>query len=132
MENVMQHTVNWFDIPVADMARAMKFYQTLTGRALRREAFGAPGEEMAVFEAPDSQGVSGALVHSSHAKPAAHGTLVYLNAGSSIQACLDRVNAAGGSIAVGKTTLPQDMGFFAHIIDTEGNKVGLHSEATAP
>jgi uncharacterized protein len=128
----MQHTVNWFDIPVTDMARAMKFYQTLTGRALRREPFGPPGDEMAVFEAPDARGVSGALVYSPHGKPAAHGTLVYLNAGHSMQACLDRVNAAGGSIVVGKTTLPQDMGYFAHITDTEGNKVGLHSEATAP
>jgi uncharacterized protein len=128
----MQHTINWFDLPVADMARAMQFYQTITGRPLRREAFGAPGEEMAMFEAPDAQGVTGALVYSPNAKPAVKGTLIYLNAGSSMQACLDRVKAAGGSIVIGKTALPQDMGYFAHIIDSEGNKVGLHSEVTAP
>jgi uncharacterized protein len=128
----MQHAINWFEIPVADMARAMKFYETLTGRAVRREAFGAPGEEMAVFELPDSEGVSGALLFSPDAKPAAQGTLIYLNAGPSVQACLDRVVAAGGSIVVGKTALPPGMGYFAHIIDSEGNKVGLHGEATAP
>ncbi len=128
----MQHTINWFDLPATDMARAMQFYQTITGRPLRREAFGAPGEEMAVFEAPDAQGVTGALVYSPHTKPAAQGTLIYLNAGSSMQACLDRVKAAGGSIVIGKTALPQDIGYIAHIIDREGNKVGLHSEVTAP
>jgi uncharacterized protein len=128
----MQHTINWFDLPATDMARAMQFYQTITGRPLRREAFGAPGEEMAVFEAPDAQGVTGALVYSPHAKPATQGTLIYLNAGSSMQACLDRVKAAGGSIVIGKTALPQDIGYIAHIIDSEGNKVGLHSEVTAP
>jgi uncharacterized protein len=128
----MQHAINWFEIPVTDMARAMKFYETLTGRSVRREAFGAPGEEMAVFESPDSEGVSGALLYSPNAQPAAQGTLIYLNAGPSIQACLDRVVAAGGSIVIGKTALPPGMGYFAHIIDSEGNKVGLHSEATAP
>jgi uncharacterized protein len=71
-------------------------------------------------------------VYSTHGKPATQGTLIYLNAGSSMQACLERMNAAGGSTVVGKTALPQDMGYFAHIIDTEGNKVGLHSEVTAP
>jgi uncharacterized protein len=65
----MQHTVNWFDIPVAGMARAMNFYQTLTGRALRREPFGPPGDETAVFEAPDAQGVSGTLCTAPMANP---------------------------------------------------------------
>ncbi len=128
----MQHAINWFEIPVTDMARAIKFYQTLTGRAVRREEFGPPGEEMAVFETSDSEGVSGALLYSPNAQPATQGTLVYLNAGPSVQACLDRVGAAGGSIVIGKTALPPGMGYFAHIIDSEGNKVGLHGEATAP
>ncbi len=125
----MQNAINWFEIPVADMARAMRFYQTLTGTALRREAYGGPGEEMAVFEMSDENGVSGALLCSPQVQPAAQGTMVYLNAGPSIQAWLDRVVAAGGSIVVGKTALPPGMGYFAHIVDSEGNRVGLHALA---
>jgi hypothetical protein len=34
---------------------------------------------------------------------------------------------AGGSIAVPKTDIGNGFGFSAHFIDTEGNKVGLHS-----
>jgi uncharacterized protein len=123
----MQHAINWFEIPVVDIARAMKFYHALTGRSLRREAFGGPGEEMAVFELDDPDGVSGALVYSPQAQPAAQGTLVYLNAGPHIQAWLDRVKAAGGTIVVDKTALPPGMGYFAHITDSEGNRVGLHA-----
>ena len=126
----MQHAINWFEIPVADLTRAMRFYQTLTGTTLRREVMGAPGEELAIFEVDDdNNGVSGALLSSPHSKPAAQGTLVYLNAGPSLQAWLDRVVPAGGSIVVGKTALPPGMGFFAHIVDSEGNRVGLHALA---
>ena len=40
---------------------------------------------------------------------------------------LARVERAGGSIVVPKTDIGGDFGFFAHFVDTEGNKVGLHS-----
>ena len=59
----------------------------------------------------------------------ANGTLVYLNAGPSLDAWLARVPAAGGSVALPKVTLPDGMGCFAHIIDSEGNRVGLHALA---
>ena len=60
---------------------------------------------------------------------AANGTLVYLNAGPSLDAWLARVPAVGGSVALPKVTLPEGMGCFAHIIDSEGNRVGLHALA---
>jgi predicted enzyme related to lactoylglutathione lyase len=37
------------------------------------------------------------------------------------------VQGAGGEIALPKTALPPGLGFFAHIIDSEGNRVGLHA-----
>jgi uncharacterized protein len=125
----MQHAINWFEIPVADLDRAMKFYAALSGKALRREAFGQPGEEMAVFVTDGPEAVAGALVKSPSAQPTAQGTVIYLNAAPSIQAWLDRVKTAGGSIVIDKTALPPGMGFFAQIIDTEGNRVGLHALA---
>ncbi len=125
----MQHAINWFEIPVADLSRAMAFYAAMTDTPLRREAFGAPGEEMAIFEVDSQEGISGCLVSSPEAKPAQNGTMVYLNAWPSVDAWLMRVEQAGGKIVTPKTALPPGMGFFAHILDSEGNRVGLHALA---
>ncbi|UJW80084.1 VOC family protein [Hydrogenophaga sp. SL48] len=125
----MAHALNWFEIPVADMDRALGFYAALTGRSLRREAFGGPGEELGVFEVDGEDDVKGALLKNPRFQPSADGTLVYLNAGSSLDAWLARVPAAGGRVALPKVTLPEGMGCFAHIIDSEGNRVGLHALA---
>jgi predicted enzyme related to lactoylglutathione lyase len=123
----MQHAINWFEIPVADLTRAMKFYEAMTATKLRREAYGPPGEEMAVFEVDSREGVNGCLVFSADAKPSQAGTTVYLSASPSVSAWLSRVEAAGGKIITPRTALPEGMGFFAHILDTEGNRVGLHA-----
>jgi hypothetical protein len=127
----MANALNWFEIPVTDMARAQRFYETLSGAPLRREPFGAPGDEMAVFNA-DGDGATelkGALFKAAFMKPSDTGTVVYLNAGASLDAWLSRVQAAGGSVALPRTELPEGMGCFAHILDTEGNRVGLHALA---
>jgi uncharacterized protein len=125
----MKHAINWFDIPVTDMARAMKFYEAMSGGKLRREAMGAPGEEMAFFELDSQEAVGGALVSGSHAKPAQHGTMVYLNAAPSIDVWIDRAQKAGAKIMTPKTALPPGMGYIALFVDTEGNRVGLHALA---
>jgi uncharacterized protein len=123
----MQHAINWFDIPVADLDRACKFYEALSGKKLKREAMGAPGNEMAMFELDDQAAVNGCLFHTPEVKPSATGTLVYLNAEPSIDTWLSRVERAGGKVVQGKTALPPGLGFFAYIMDTEGNRVGVHA-----
>jgi uncharacterized protein len=128
-ENAMQHAINWFEIPVADLSRAMKFYAAMTGTPLRREAFGAPGEEIAIFEVDTQEGINGCLLSSPDAQPAQNGTLIYLSAAPSVDAWLERVESAGGRIIKPKTALPPGMGFFAHILDSEGNRVGVHALA---
>ncbi|HJV95726.1 MAG TPA: VOC family protein [Albitalea sp.] len=119
--------LNWFEIPVRDMDRAQAFYETLLATPLRREAMGP--QTLAVF-AYDEAGVGGCLLLGSSApQPASVGTLVYLNAAPSLDAVLARVEAAGGRVSTPKVMLPGDMGCFAHITDTEGNRVGLHALA---
>jgi predicted enzyme related to lactoylglutathione lyase len=81
---------------------------------------------MGMFPA-DQGAVGGALVQGDGSIPSEQGTLVYLNGGGDLAPILGRVEGAGGSIAVPKTEIGNDFGFFAHFIDTEGNKVGLHS-----
>lgn len=122
-----RNAVTWFEIPVRDLARAQAFYESLLGTALRRETMGS--EQMAMFPA-DESGVGGCLNLGAEAvAPSADGTRVYLDAGPSIDAVLGRVVAAGGRVTTPRTALPPGMGFFAHVADTEGNIVGLHSLA---
>ncbi|MCE2990508.1 MAG: VOC family protein, partial [Nitrosomonadaceae bacterium] len=57
----------------------------------------------------------------------AQGSIVYLDANPSIDAALERVLAERGRVSLPKTALPPGMGYFAHIVDSEGNRVGLHA-----
>lgn len=129
----MQHAIQWFEIPVADMARASAFYETTLQVQLRAEAMGAPGNALAVFPVPvtdGERGATGCLFYCPSdpgIAPSTTGSVVYLAAGPSLDAALDRAVAAGGQVLVPKTQLPPGMGCFAHIRDSEGNRVGLHA-----
>jgi uncharacterized protein len=72
--------------------------------------------------------VCGALVCGEGYVASASGTVVYLNCNPSLDAALERVTAAGGEIIVPKSDIGEN-GFFAFILDTEGNRVGLHESA---
>ena len=115
--------VVWFEIPVANMERAQKFYETIFKTTLTLAVFG--GERIAVFPytAPS---ISGCLIEAPNLKPG-HGALPALNADPFLDSVLDRVEAAGGSIVHPYTELPEEMGCFARIEDTEGNLIGLHA-----
>jgi len=92
--------LTWFEIPAADLHRATRFYEP---------------------------GVGGCLIAGDGQAPAATGTVVYLAVSNALDDALDRVKGAGGKIALPKTVLPEGMGVFAHVIDSEGNRVGLHA-----
>ena len=120
------HALHWFEIPVLDLDRAQGFYETVLGLPLRREGNGV--HSMALFPS-EGDGVGGCLsVSCGDLGPAPTGTVVYLST-PSIDDVLSRVTAAGGRVAVAKTALPEQWGYCAHITDTEGNRVGLHSLA---
>ena len=135
MEKLSEHTnvINWFEIPVTDSNRARKFYETILDIKMNTQFMKEGNEEATFFPsvpgviAATSGRVSGVLVKNERAKPSREGTLVYLNASPFIQAVIDRIEAAGGKILVPKTTARY--GCYAVFIDTEGNRVGLHSEA---
>jgi len=123
----MQNAISWFEIPVADMDRAQAFYETVLGRKLRRESFGS--EMLAVFPY-EKPAAGGALQAGANASArAGSGIRIYLDCMPSIDAVLERVEAAGGQIVAPKSALPPGMGFIAHLRDTEGNEVGLHALA---
>lgn len=123
----LAHAIDWFEIPVRDMDRAQAFYEELLATSMRREAIN--GQTLALFNYPET-GVGGCLMAGPNAPtPSDSGTLVYLHAGASLDAVLARVEAAGGRVTTPKVQLPGDMGCFAHVADSEGNRVGLHAPA---
>jgi predicted enzyme related to lactoylglutathione lyase len=119
----MKNAINWFEIPVADMDRACRFYEGALALPLRRESFfGVP---MAVFPAQEP-GVGGALVRDDKRPVASGGALVYLDVTGRLDACLDRVPGGGGAVVQPRTSIG-DNGFVALVRDSEGNTVGLHT-----
>jgi predicted enzyme related to lactoylglutathione lyase len=129
MQDIHRNAVNWFEIPVADLDRAQRFYETLLDAPLRREAMG-PETTLAVFPYERGAGIGGCLFAGTHAPtPSDDGTVVYLDASPSLDAVLARIDAAGGRIVMPRTELPAGMGAFAQIVDSEGNRVGLHAPA---
>ena len=119
----MKNAINWFEIPVADLDRAMRFYERVLGLSLKRAKF--EGLDLAIFPS-DERGVGGALISDARRKPSADGALVYLDASGKLDACVGRVQESGGKVVLPKTAIG-DPGFISLIVDSEGNVVGLHA-----
>ena len=117
--------ISWFEIPVRDLDRAQRFYETVLERKLARETMGE--ERLAIFPAGEGRAQGCINIGPQPVAPSTSGTRVYLDASPSIDAALSRVADAGGKVVVRKTALPSGMGYWAHMSDTEGNIVGLHA-----
>lgn len=120
----MQDALNWFEIPVLDIERAQRFYETLLDISMRREVMA--GQALAIF--PHAEGrIGGALISGPMASaPSTDGCVVYLDAGRSLDATLARAGELGAKVLMSKVQLPADIGAIAHVVDSEGNRVGLH------
>jgi len=116
--------LTWFEIPVRDIESAARFYETVLGRTLRREAM--LDSKLAVFPCQEG-GATGCLWSGPETAAPGSATLVYLDASPALDAALERATSAGGRVLKGRTALPPGMGFFAHLQDPEGNRVGLHA-----
>lgn len=115
----------WFEIPVTNMDRAMNFYGAIMNTTLElKKQSPVP---MAMFPANQNYGSAGALIQMDQLRPGADGPVIYLNGGEDLQAILDRVVPAGGTVLVQKTLISEEIGYFAIFLDTEGNRLGLFS-----
>jgi predicted enzyme related to lactoylglutathione lyase len=121
---MLQPTVPaWFEIPSRDLDRAVRFYESVLDTRLAREDMGPM--RMAVFP-HQKPAPTGAVVRADGYEPAEAGTVVYLSL-DDVRPALARVGEAGGAVLLPVTELPEGMGVFAQIRDTEGNRVGLFS-----
>ncbi len=122
----MSSVINWFDIPATDFNRAVTFYETVLGQSLIRENM--LGAQMAIFPAKAGE-TTGAIIARDRATPGTSGSTIYLKAGKDVSTALSRVEKAGGKVMHPKTFIKEGWGYFAIILDSEGNKIGLHSPA---
>ncbi|MDX2169191.1 MAG: VOC family protein [Deltaproteobacteria bacterium] len=118
--------VVWFDIPVADLDRAAEFYAAVLAIAVHKEE--APGGAFGVLAHDNS--VGGCLVVAPAQISASGGVLVYLNADGRLRAAVAELERRGGRVlepihAIGPH------GFCAIALDSEGNRIALHSNRDA-
>lgn len=119
--NSLQNRFVWVDIPVADLDRAQQFYAAVLGIAVHKEQFG--DVSFCVLDHQDGNG--GCLVENA-AEVSRNGPLVYLNVDKRIQDAVAKVESNGGSIITPIHAIGPH-GFRAVIIDSEGNRIALHS-----
>jgi predicted enzyme related to lactoylglutathione lyase len=125
----MHNAISWFEIPTTQLDRAQAFYEAVLGQPMRKEDMGPSKGAVFAYDM-EADGVGGALMMGPTAPtPSNAGVLVYLDATPSLDAALERAVAHGGQVALPRQALPRGMGFFAHIRDLDGNRVGLHALA---
>lgn len=123
----MKNVISWFQIPVINFERAVKFYnRILSVELLESQTMGA---KVALFPHDMKSGaVGGALYEGVGFTPSKDGTAILLNAGDDLSIVLSKIEQFGGSIIMPKTPINNNNGFIAYFIDSEGNRIGLHSE----
>ena len=124
----MKNAISWFEIPVTDIDRAQKFYETIFGISLI--PMDMPDMKMRMFPIDNPmEGVGGTLVDSGgfHKPSATDGPLIYLDGNPDLQIVLGKVEAAGGKVLVAKMEISPDYGYMGVFLDTEGNRIALHS-----
>jgi predicted enzyme related to lactoylglutathione lyase len=116
--------VNWFEIPVVDLARAKAFYEEVFGLSLTPEELGS--FKMAFFPMENNvYGATGSLMKAEGYAPSQTGIVIYFSV-ENIEGTLEKVTAKGGKVLMPRTAIGQ-YGFIGHFADTEGNRIGLHA-----
>jgi len=117
--------VSWFEIPVSDMERAVKFYNTVMGWNLKAVDLGQLQMAWMPMDR-EKYGASGALVKNENYTPQTDGTLIYLQC-ADVSTILSKVDLAGGKTLINKRMISPEFGFMGLALDSEGNRIAFHS-----
>ena len=124
--NNSTNALNWFEIPASNINRSKEFYETIF--SIEMSINEMHNSIMAFFPWESGSGkATGAVVQSEMHVPSKEGSIIYLNANPNLDPVLERVEKAGGKVLVPKMNIGEN-GFIAFIEDTEGNKIGIHSQ----
>jgi predicted enzyme related to lactoylglutathione lyase len=116
------NAITWFEVPTTNMERAVDFYETILDTKLQEW----PGDEPCFMFPHGDNGVAGSLVHRPKHEPSSNGAMVYLNVDGKLDEVLARAHREG-AVLLPRTQIPGGFGFYACVLDSEGNHVGLHS-----
>jgi uncharacterized protein len=120
----MAHCIAWCDIPVTDIDRAIRFYSALTAQTIQKQEY--PGFVIGMLPGSGSD-VTGCLyVTGADNKPSAAGPLVYFNCSGRLDDAISTVEPNGGKILTPREQIGEH-GFRAVVLDSEGNRIALHS-----
>ncbi|WP_296381997.1 VOC family protein [Winogradskyella sp.] len=123
----MKNAVNWFEIPVTDYKRAKQFYETVMDSEIKDHHMPEQNTKYGMFSYDeDNNGVGGAIIEAEGQNPTKDGATIYLNGGENLNTSLNKVESSGGKVVMPKTDIGK-FGFIAQFIDTEGNRIALHS-----
>ena len=124
---IFKHAISWFEIPAQEINRAQKFYETIFD--ITMIPMDLAQIRMRLFPIENPMNIGGALVYNAEFyKPSSKdGSLIYLNGNPDLKIILDKIEDAGGKVIVPKTQISPDYGYMAVFIDSEGNRVALHS-----
>jgi hypothetical protein len=123
-KSVFRNFVTWFEIPAYNHYRSVAFFNYIYSIEITTVEIN--GLAMGFF--PAESGVGGAIVTGPGCVPSEIGPLLYLNGGDDLNNVLSKVNEAGGRVVMEKTYISETAGYFAIFIDTEGNRLALHSK----
>jgi uncharacterized protein len=125
--HTITNPVGYFEIPVVDMERAIRFYSTVFMVTFSRDSI--DGNDMALFPINDSlHGISGALAKGESYQPSKNGARIYFDT-KDIDQVLQKVKTLGGDILYPKTSIGPT-GFVAEFSDSEGNRIALFQRST--
>jgi predicted enzyme related to lactoylglutathione lyase len=119
----MRHHFTWVDIPVLDLDRASTFFSQILNLSVKQEV---PYIPVSVFNHSEGM-VSGCLFRKEGFLPSEHGPLIYLNVDGRLDQAIALVEKLGGRILEPKKSIPP-YGYRAVILDSEGNRLALHSK----
>ncbi len=127
----MRNTMYWVEIPAKNFERAKKFYESIFN--IEMMSVPMPRGKYGIFPLEmEAQGAGGAIVEGPGYEPSADtekGPIIYLDRGEDLEVPLSKIEDAGGKVVLHKTKngANGEFGFIAHFIDSEGNRMGLHS-----
>lgn len=121
----MSQILHWVELPKQNVERATSFYSSVL--KINLSVMEAVGMKTTFFSHSSTTQTGGCLMQSTAYVPSDKGSIIYFNGGSDLHNTLNRVEKARGKILLPKTSLGQNE-FMAHILDSEGNRVGLHAK----
>ncbi|HUF91588.1 MAG TPA: VOC family protein [Candidatus Limnocylindria bacterium] len=124
------HQVVWFDIPVRELERAVRFYSAVLGAPLETVQAGFGPPTIALLPHPEGA-ITGSLVQTADAAPSEGGPLVYLSVEGRLDEAVAAVTTNGGTVVQPRHSIGS-AGSRAIVIDSEGNRIALHSTGVRP